>query len=582
MSSNYFGGSQGENFSSSPEVSVSENTDKPVESDKKTGSSISDNMEKNSENGLENPDKNIGDSTPDEVDESQNDDWDDIDKYLGDGTGRKESNGNSYGEYVVEVTYLADSNEDEQETHDMMEMAYSETSSPENMHELKERIEERSENIEVVDAQVISKPEISDSPERIEKSVEPPVEEQTEAIESPTGIPEPRAEMSDKPNDTKEMDDEVPESSNEALDSNEVSESIQTDEKSEMNGETAYALSFETASNAEELNKRFEDEFYKQGKHDKKEIGSIQADTTRLLNEIETQKASLDKAIQSTHEEIYEYVTEGNMSRFETERDSHYISMIEKYKSYQSQREKLDYYSTKLDDNNSRLAEITGKTGEDALAEVLANNKKSNFFDRFFNRQNQGENQSSFDLENSGIPDEIGDEEYESIEEETEEYNENNVVDNEEKTWYNDSKELQIEKIKSRNEDLEGKEHPESGVPFERRLVEVDGKQYEIVAPRFESTYDAQLPNDKLKATDREQFKECNEQLKENIANNPELRKRFDDEQLEQIENGDTPDGYTWHHDVDVGRMQLVDTETHQKTGHTGGRSLWGGGTDNR
>ena len=25
------------------------------------------------------------------------------------------------------------------------------------------------------------------------------------------------------------------------------------------------------------------------------------------------------------------------------------------------------------------------------------------------------------------------------------------------------------------------------------------------------------------------------------------------DEQIEQIENGDTPDGYTWHHDADVG-----------------------------
>ncbi len=52
--------------------------------------------------------------------------------------------------------------------------------------------------------------------------------------------------------------------------------------------------------------------------------------------------------------------------------------------------------------------------------------------------------------------------------------------------------------------------------------------------------------------------------------------------QLEQIENGDTPDGYTWHHDAEAGKMQLVDTETHQKTGHTGGRSIWGGGTESR
>ncbi|WP_436405690.1 HNH endonuclease [Bacillus subtilis] len=29
-------------------------------------------------------------------------------------------------------------------------------------------------------------------------------------------------------------------------------------------------------------------------------------------------------------------------------------------------------------------------------------------------------------------------------------------------------------------------------------------------------------------------------------------------------------------------RMQLVDQKTQQKTGHTGGRHLWGGGSKNR
>lgn len=155
-------------------------------------------------------------------------------------------------------------------------------------------------------------------------------------------------------------------------------------------------------------------------------------------------------------------------------------------------------------------------------------------------------------------------------------------VDNSENSKYNDNAESQPERIKTRNESLEGQEHPETGVPFEKRQIEVDGKQYEVVAPRFESAYDAQLPEDKLKSTDREQFKECNAQLKEAVENDPELREKFDEEQLEQIENGDTPDGYTWHHDVDVGKMQLVDTETHQKTAHTGGRAIWGGGSDNR
>lgn len=36
----------------------------------------------------------------------------------------------------------------------------------------------------------------------------------------------------------------------------------------------------------------------------------------------------------------------------------------------------------------------------------------------------------------------------------------------------------------------------------------------------------------------------------------------------------ETPKGYTWHHHQDKGRMQLVETEIHAKTGHTGGFSL--------
>lgn len=145
-----------------------------------------------------------------------------------------------------------------------------------------------------------------------------------------------------------------------------------------------------------------------------------------------------------------------------------------------------------------------------------------------------------------------------------------------------DNAETSSKQIKCRNEILEGQKHPETGVLFERKLVEVDGEQFDVVVPKFESIYDAQLPKPMFEATDREQFRECNVQLKNELETNKDLRDRFDDEQLEQIENEDTPDGYTWHHDAEAGKMQLVDTETHQKTGHTGGRSIWGGGTENR
>lgn len=140
-----------------------------------------------------------------------------------------------------------------------------------------------------------------------------------------------------------------------------------------------------------------------------------------------------------------------------------------------------------------------------------------------------------------------------------------------------------IERIPTRNEQLEGQSHPETDVPFVTKIVEnAEGEMIEVVVPEFDSVFDVQLPDDMLQASDSTQFGECNKQLKEAIEKNPELAERFTDEQLEQIMDGETPDGYTWHHDAEKGKMQLVDTEIHTKTGHTGGKSIWGGGSINR
>ena len=132
-----------------------------------------------------------------------------------------------------------------------------------------------------------------------------------------------------------------------------------------------------------------------------------------------------------------------------------------------------------------------------------------------------------------------------------------------------------------RNEDLEGKRHPETDVPFVRKTVrDAEGNEITGVFPVFDSAFDAHLPEELLQASDKAQETECNRQLKEAVENNPELAARFTPEQLEQIMNGETPDGYTWHHNEETGKMQLVDSETHAKTGHTGGRSIWGGGEE--
>ena len=135
----------------------------------------------------------------------------------------------------------------------------------------------------------------------------------------------------------------------------------------------------------------------------------------------------------------------------------------------------------------------------------------------------------------------------------------------------------------TRNQSLEGDVHPVTGVHFEQKtVIDAEGNEATGVFPKFESDFDAQLPRDMLKSSDKEQFTECNNQLKDAVSKDPEAAKKFSGEQLEQIKNGDTPDGYTWHHNEECGKMQLVKSDVHAQTGHTGGRSIWGGGSEFR
>lgn len=140
-----------------------------------------------------------------------------------------------------------------------------------------------------------------------------------------------------------------------------------------------------------------------------------------------------------------------------------------------------------------------------------------------------------------------------------------------------------MEHIDTRNQELAGQEHPETGVRYEHCSVTLeDGKNYDVVAPRFESQFDVALNKEDYGKSDYLQSKTCNEKLQEAVQTDPELASRFSGEQLEQIRNGDTPKGYTWHHDVYPGQMQLVDSSVHALTRHTGGRATWGGGKENR
>lgn len=125
--------------------------------------------------------------------------------------------------------------------------------------------------------------------------------------------------------------------------------------------------------------------------------------------------------------------------------------------------------------------------------------------------------------------------------------------------------------------DLEGKTS-DNGVPYERRTIVINGVKIEGVFPKFDSAFDTELDPDNYKS--KAYAKDCNAKLKEAVENDPELRSKFTEEQLKDIEEGRTPTGYVWHHNEEPGKMQLVKREDHDRAiggaAHTGGNSLWG------
>jgi hypothetical protein len=142
---------------------------------------------------------------------------------------------------------------------------------------------------------------------------------------------------------------------------------------------------------------------------------------------------------------------------------------------------------------------------------------------------------------------------------------------------------MPVKYIETRNSFFEGDIHDKTGVSFERAEVkDQDGEKVSGVFPKFESCCDVTLSTENFGDSDSKQFRICNEKLCDEFESGKLDCSKFSDRQLDQIKNGDKPEGFTWHHHQEAGVMQLIDTEIHEKTGHTGGKSVWGGGQDAR
>jgi hypothetical protein len=95
--------------------------------------------------------------------------------------------------------------------------------------------------------------------------------------------------------------------------------------------------------------------------------------------------------------------------------------------------------------------------------------------------------------------------------------------------------------------------------------------------PEFDSKLDVFIKSEDFRKSREKHFRVCNGGLKKKIEEDEEFKSQFSKRELNQIEIGKTPEGYTWHHDGNPppGRMQLVKTNKHNKVRHDGGYSLW-------
>lgn len=120
----------------------------------------------------------------------------------------------------------------------------------------------------------------------------------------------------------------------------------------------------------------------------------------------------------------------------------------------------------------------------------------------------------------------------------------------------------------------------DSGVEYTAKVIELNGVKFEVTTPDFKFIYETELSKENYENSNAKQFRECNANLKEAIQISPNLKAKFTSEQISDIENHDTPRGYTWHHNEEPGKMQLVKTEDHDQciggAPHTGGNALWG------
>jgi len=140
----------------------------------------------------------------------------------------------------------------------------------------------------------------------------------------------------------------------------------------------------------------------------------------------------------------------------------------------------------------------------------------------------------------------------------------------------------QAEALETRNDHLGGTDHLETGVPFVEKTIELpSGELVTGTFPVFESPFSVVLAEELYLESDNNHSLIANDTLFQAIQESPSIATDLglSNLDIQSIASGNTPAGFDWHHSEVPGVLQLVNEETHQNTGHTGGSEIWGVGS---
>ncbi|MCM3705149.1 MULTISPECIES: HNH endonuclease [Cytobacillus] len=118
----------------------------------------------------------------------------------------------------------------------------------------------------------------------------------------------------------------------------------------------------------------------------------------------------------------------------------------------------------------------------------------------------------------------------------------------------------EITQISTVNEDLAGSVHPITGVPFEEEIIDLpNGTSIIGTFPEFDAEFEVYIDESLYLQSDYVHFSYANQELYDDIQMDPDLAEDLglSKQDIQGLAKGDTPEGFTWHHNQEPGTLEL-------------------------